>query len=48
MGGMERTIALSRQINKFVLSISQLPLLYLFICILNLFKTVPAIKSKYQ
>jgi hypothetical protein len=37
-GGMERTIALSKQINKFILSISQLPLLYLFICIFNLFK----------
>jgi predicted nucleotide-binding protein (sugar kinase/HSP70/actin superfamily) len=47
-GGMKRIITLSKQINKFIRSISQLPLLYSFICILNLFKTIPTIKMKYQ
>jgi hypothetical protein len=47
-GDMKRTITLSKQINKFIPSISQLSLWYLFICILNIFKIITTIKIKYQ
>ena len=46
-GGMKRTITLSKQINGFILPILQLPLLYLFICILSSLKITPIIKIKY-
>jgi hypothetical protein len=45
---MKRTITVSKQINKFILSSSQLLRVCLFIYALKLFKIMPPVKVTYR